>query len=80
MRRIIFVAVAAALLPAGASALERKDTKDPNRMICEKQGVLGSRLATKRVCMTAAEWAAQRAAERQLIEKIQLQQKGPNAG
>lgn len=80
MRRIIFVAVAAALLPAGASALERKDNKDPNRMICEKQGVLGSRLATKRVCMTAAEWAAQRAAERQLIEKIQLQQKGPNAG
>ena len=80
MRRIIFVAVAAALLPAGASALERKDNKDPNRMICEKQGVLGSRLATKRVCMTAAEWAAQRAAERQLIEKIQVQQKGPNAG
>ena len=78
MRRIIFVAVAAALLPAGASALERKDNKDPNRMICEKQGVLGSRLATKRVCMTAAEWAAQRAAERQLIDKIQVQQKGPN--
>ena len=78
MRRIMFVAVAAALLPAGASALERKDNKDPNRMICEKQGVLGSRLATKRVCMTAAEWAAQRAAERQLIDKTQVQQKGPN--
>lgn len=78
MRRIIFVALAAVLLPAGASALERKDNKDPNRMVCEKQGVLGSRLATKRVCMTAAEWATQRAAERQLIDKTQVQQKGPN--
>lgn len=80
MRRIMFVAMAAVLLPAGASALERKDNKDPNRMICEKQRVLGSRLATKNVCMTAAEWAAQRAAERQLIDRTQVQQKGPNGG
>ena len=80
MRRLIVIAVAAALLPAGASALEKKDSKDPNRIVCEKQNVLGSRLATKRVCMTAAEWALQRAAERQSIDKSQVQQKGPNGG
>lgn len=78
MHRLIFVAVAAALLSAGASALERKDSKDPNRIVCEKQGVLGSRLASKRVCMSAAEWAAQRAAERQAIDKTQILQKGPS--
>lgn len=78
MKRFIFVAVTAALLPAGASALERKDSKDPNRIVCEKQGVLGSRLATKRVCMTAAEWAAQRLAERQTIDKTQIQRQGPS--
>lgn len=80
MRRLIVIAVAAALLPASASALEKKDSKDPNRIICEKQNVLGSRLATKRVCMTAAEWALQRAAERQSIDKSQVQQKGPSGG
>lgn len=78
MRRLIFIAVAAALLPSAASALEKKDSKDPNRIICEKQGVLGSRLSSKRVCMTAAEWAIQRAAERQAIDKTQVQLKGPN--
>ena len=39
---------------------KKADDKDPNRMICEKQAVPGSRLATKRVCMTAAEWEARR--------------------
>lgn len=79
-RHLILVALAAAVLPAGANALERKTAKDPDRIVCEKQGVLGSRLATKRVCMTAAEWAVQRANERQVIDKTQVQQKGPNGG
>lgn len=78
MRHIITLALVAALLPASASALEPKDSKDPNRMICEKQGVLGSRLATKRVCKTAAEWEAQRLAERQTVDRTQVQRQGPN--
>lgn len=29
---------------------------DPNRLICETEQEIGSRLAAKRVCMTAAQW------------------------
>lgn len=79
IRHLILI-TAAVTLASAANAGDRKADKDPNRIICEKQGVLGSRLATKRVCMTAAEWAAQRASERQLIDKTQIQQKGPNGG
>lgn len=49
----------------------KKPTKDPNRMVCETQEVLGSRLATRRVCMTAAEWADLRARDRQAIDQGQ---------
>ena len=45
---------------------------DPNEIVCEKQKVLGSRLAVKRVCMTRAEWAEQRRADRDMINKSQL--------
>ena len=32
-------------------------THDPNEVVCERQEVLGSRLQTKRICMTRSEWA-----------------------
>jgi hypothetical protein len=66
--------VAVALMPTAAIAAEKvADKKDPNRIVCEKQGVVGSRLATKRVCMTAAEWEIRRQEDRQAIEKSQVQ-------
>jgi hypothetical protein len=44
---------------------------DPDKIICEKQEVLGSRIAVRRVCMTRAQWADQRAQDRQEIDKVQ---------
>lgn len=44
---------------------------DPNEMICEKQEVVGSRLATRRVCHTRAQWADLRLQDRQGIDKMQ---------
>lgn len=74
MRRSILMIVAVALMPTAAIAAEKvADKKDPNRIVCEKQGVVGSRLATKRVCMTAAEWEIRRQEDRQAIEKSQVQ-------
>lgn len=40
--------------PATPSALPK--TKDPNRIICERQEEIGSRLGGKKVCHTALEW------------------------
>ncbi len=31
-------------------------TADPNKVICETEQQIGSRLASKRICMTAAQW------------------------
>ena len=46
---------------------------DPNEIICEKQEVTGSRLATRRVCRTRAEWADLRLQDRQETERVQVQ-------
>lgn len=79
LRNGVLLIAGLALLPAVASAESKKvDDKDPNRMVCEKQEVVGSRLGTKRVCMTASEWAAKRRDERQMIDRSQVQQRGPN--
>jgi invasion protein IalB len=72
----ILVASAVGLLSVSASAQDtsapEKKALDPNQVVCEKQEVLGSRLATKRVCHTRAEWAALRLADRQEIDRAQI--------
>jgi hypothetical protein len=79
MRVAIVVFATLALVPALAAAGEKKaDKNDPNRMVCEKQEVLGSRVATKKVCMTAAQWEDRRREDREAIEKGQKQARGPS--
>ena len=80
IRRSVLMVAGLALLPAVAQAEDKKAEKDPNRMVCEKQEVVGSRLATKRVCMTAGEWEQKRREERQMIDRSQVQQRGPTSG
>jgi hypothetical protein len=46
---------------------------DPTETVCEKVGVIGTRLTTKRVCMTRAEWALKKRADRDEIERVQTQ-------
>lgn len=79
MRVSIAIVAALALVPAAASADEKKlEPKDPNRVICEKQTVVGSRLATKKVCLTAAEWEIRRREDREALEKAQLNRTNPS--
>ena len=42
-----------------------------NEVICEKQEVLGSRLSSRRVCHTRAEWADLKLQDRQELERAQ---------
>ena len=58
---------------AGEPAEASKKGKDPNEKICETQGVLGSRLATRRVCATRAEWEERRQRERDIVDRTQTQ-------
>lgn len=72
LRPFVMLTLAVALAaPAAARPKDAKD-RDPNKVVCEKQEVLGSRLATKRVCKTRAEWAEQRRADRDLVQRSQL--------
>ncbi len=73
-KTLSFMAVVAmvSVTPAVAQASDsKKKSKDPNEVVCEKQEVLGSRVATKRICMTRAEWAEKRRLERLEIDKAQ---------
>jgi hypothetical protein len=56
---------------AGDTARAQTSKHDPNKMICEDEEVVGSRLATKRVCMTRAQWAERRQNDRALIDRSQ---------
>jgi hypothetical protein len=46
---------------------------NPNEIVCEKTEVLGTRIATNRVCMTRAQWAARRQGDRESVERAQTQ-------
>jgi hypothetical protein len=81
MTRISTRSVVAALMGALICAPAMADTprpasqkaQDPNEVVCEKQEVLGSRLQTRRVCMTRAQRADLRLQDRQEVERVQVQ-------
>ena len=64
---------AAALMVSAPAAAETKAKKklDPNEVVCQKVEQLGSRLSSKKICKTRAEWAEQRRLDRQDISKGQ---------
>lgn len=48
-------------------------TGDPNRVICKKMAVTGSRLKKTRLCYTARQWEDMRKDTRQTVEAAQMQ-------
>lgn len=59
--------------PAQPPAQTTQSTVDMNEVVCQKQEVIGSRLAVKRICKTRAEWADSKMQDRQEIERVQTQ-------
>lgn len=60
--------------PAAQAATEQAAADDSqNRMICKKQKVSGTRLSTKKVCMTAAQWEQIERDQREITERTQRQ-------
>lgn len=58
--------------PAAAQPANAK-LKEPNKIICERQEEIGSRLGGKKVCKTAAEWQEERTQQRRTVEDVQRQ-------
>lgn len=84
MKYLLSAAAALALALAGpALALDRSETDTPgqtvdeaadasqNRVVCKREKSTGSRLGSKKVCMTAAQWAQLQRDQREVIERRQ---------
>jgi predicted secreted protein len=54
-----------------ATAKPPSTSDDPNKLICQKLEMIGSRIAVKKVCLTQYQWQDARLQDRQLVEKIQ---------
>ena len=77
-RRALLIALGCTIAVPGAAQVTSIQSpnplpkgKNPNRIIWERQEVLGSRLGGKKVCKTALEWQQQRQEQRESVEKIQ---------
>jgi hypothetical protein len=68
---LALTAASPAIAETANSPTAAAKAKDPNRKICEKIERIGSRLAVDRICMTAAEWDAQKRAQREHVENVQ---------
>jgi hypothetical protein len=66
--------------PLMAEKAKPKPAKDPNEKVCEKQSVVGSRLATRRVCATRAQWEEYRRLDREAIDLAQKSACTPQGG
>ena len=78
--KTIALATLAALLPAFPAAAQntvpvtqyRQTVEaDPNKLICESEEQIGSRLAKHRVCLTAEQWKEKHREQRELTDEIQ---------
>lgn len=77
MAFVLLTVSSIALAPTSALAEQGPSPKDPNERICEKQSVVGSRLATRRVCATRAEWEEKRRLDKEAIDRAQMGPNGP---
>lgn len=63
-----------AVAPDQAAATADKDLPEGSyKVVCRRIQAIGTRLASKRVCRTKAEWDADAAANRQDLERSQTQ-------
>ena len=67
------------LIPGVAVAADKSDKKHDG-LICREIDTTGSRLESKRVCMTKAQWDEQRRDARDAVDHAQIQQTNPKGG
>jgi hypothetical protein len=76
--------IGAVAWPAAAQSADQRSSSagrpaaDPNQKVCEDITVVGSRLATKRICATRAEWASKKQQDKDEVDRIQRNLCVPN--
>lgn len=71
-------ALARAQTKAPAASEQKPAAPNPNEIVCQKQKVVGSRLASNRICKTRAEWSDAQLQDKQELNRVQTQR--GNAG
>jgi hypothetical protein len=71
---VLLVAGAAAPISAAeADSPQKVEAEMTTKVICRRMQAIGTRLASKRVCRTKADWDAEAAANRLDLERSQTQ-------
>ena len=80
IRTAIFIAVAGISVQAvaqqpasqaSAPAAQPAKPSGDDKIVCEREEQIGSRLGARKVCMTVRQWAEKARLERQDLEKVQ---------
>jgi hypothetical protein len=69
---VLLGATAAVAQAPGDSTTRVGPNGDPNQIVCVRERDTGSRVSSRRVCRTRAEWAAHEAEQRRTVEKSQM--------
>lgn len=52
------------------------DKNELDRVVCEREEQIGSRLGARKVCKTVREWQEQQRVQREEVERVQQQNSG----
>jgi hypothetical protein len=77
LKAMTIAAMVGGSTPASADQPPKPQKGDPDEIVCEKITAIGSRVATKRVCATRAEWAEKRRLDKEAMEQAQRMGNGP---
>ncbi len=78
MKHLALAAMLGAAASAGTAQVTTLESPNPapkkgdlNRIVCEKQETTGTRLGTRKVCLTVLQWEEKRREQREHTEKVQ---------
>jgi len=68
---VIAAEAPAQLITSYTTANPSRIKGDPNRIVCQKEETIGTRLGAKKVCLTVAEWQQRAKEDREQTERVQ---------
>lgn len=71
MHKLLGVMLLASLAASASARPAEKKNLDPNRVVCRSEEVVGSRLQTRKTCMTAMQWDQLEREQRATVDRIQ---------
>jgi hypothetical protein len=67
----VFTATAATAQVTAYTASDGTKTNDPDKVVCQKEEQIGSRLGGKKTCLTVRQWEERKQADRLQTEEVQ---------